>query len=282
MNEIAVATESLMPQTMKGKYEMAGVLARSGLIPKGLDTAEKVFVALQWGHELQLSPMVAVNNVAVINGKPTLSADIMSAVVKRSPEYGGIEWIKNTDTEAECKITRILGNGKTESIISRFTIEDAKKAGLAGRDVWQKYPRRMLKHRCLSYGLKDMFPDILAGLYTPEEMESTMPEQPSERIITDIEPNSGEPIEQDSESVVQVDFENHTATTIIEPTQTDEYEQLKKVIDKYGDILKKSSNSPTPYEQAMTALESGNADEMTNKYLRCIKWLGAQGVAVEV
>lgn len=273
MSEIAVKTENLMPQTMKGKYEMAGVLARSGLIPKGLDTAEKVFVALQWGHELNLSPMVAVNNVAVINGKPTLSADIMSAVVKRSPEYGGIEWLKNSDTEAECKITRILGNGKTESIISRFTIEDAKKAGLAGRDVWQKYPRRMLKHRCLSYGLKDMFPDILAGLYTPEEMESTMPEQPSptEYVVTGIEPNSGEPIETLEAEVVEQATE-----------QSDVRSQLEKVLNKYGELLKKSSQSPTPYETAFAAVNNATDKEVDSVYTRCVVWLGKQGINVEV
>ena len=88
---------SLMPQTFDGKFQMAQVLAQSGLLPTGLNTPQKVCVALEWGHELQLSPMVAVNNIAVINGKPTLSADIMAAVVKRSPEYGGIKWLQQDE-----------------------------------------------------------------------------------------------------------------------------------------------------------------------------------------
>ena len=126
MNDLAVS--NLMPQTQAEKYEMASVLCKSGLIPSGLNSPEKVFVALQWGHELGLSPMVAVNNVAVINGKPTLSADIMSAIVKRSPEYGGIEWVEMSEKKAECKITRILPNGEKETQTSSFSIEDAEKA----------------------------------------------------------------------------------------------------------------------------------------------------------
>ena len=64
MNDLAVS--NLMPQTQAEKYEMASVLCKSGLIPSGLNSPEKVFVALQWGHELGLSPMVAVKAFARI------------------------------------------------------------------------------------------------------------------------------------------------------------------------------------------------------------------------
>lgn len=278
-NEIMEVNENLMPQTLKGKYEMAGVLARSGLIPKGLDTAEKVFVALQWGHELQLSPMVAVNNIAVINGKPTLSADIMSAVVKRSPEYGGVEWIKNSDTEAECKITRILPNGKTETVTSRFSIEDAKKAGLTNKQIWQQYPRRMLKHRCLSYGLKDLFPDILAGLYTPEEMESTI--EPAQQTETaPMERNVTPDYEASNIDCGEVVAEMPEVPPL--ETENSDRSRLSLVIQKYGEVLKKSANTPTPYKQATQALNSGDEAEISDKFLRCVTWLGKQGISVEV
>ena len=265
-NEVSVTTANLMPQTFDEKYKMAQVLSQSGLIPQGLNTPEKVCVALQWGHELGLSPMVAVNNIAVINGKPTLSADIMGAVVKRSPEYGGIEWIKNSDTEAECKITRILPNGKTESIVSRFSMEDATKAGLAGRDVWRKYPRRMLKHRCLSYGLKDMFPDLLAGLYTPEEMESITPEQPIERNVTP-QPNSyvSEPvhqIEDVSESVVECEL-------------VDERQKLQAIVTKYESAL-----AGVAYDSCCEALAGNDPTKISEMLGRCKTYLGKKGIKV--
>ena len=251
MNEVALSSASLMPQTYEGKLQMAGALAKSGLIPTGLNTPEKVFVALQWGHELGLSPMVAVNNVAVINGKPTLSADIMAAVVKRSPEY-------MSETRAECEITRILPNGEKEVQKSSFSMQDAQNAGLAGRDNWKKYPKRMLKHRCLSYGLKDMFPDILAGLYTPEEMESVSDEpkeEPKERNIT-------------PEVKVEVKAETTKQTN-------DDRQKLGEILNKYEKDL-----NGKPYELSCKAMADNDPEKITEMLGRCITYLGRKGIQV--
>lgn len=260
MNDLAVS--NLMPQTQAEKYEMASVLCKSGLIPNGLNSPEKVFVALQWGHELGLSPMVAVNNVAVINGKPTLSADIMSAVVKRSPEYGGIKWIEMSDTKAECEITRILPNGEKEVQRSCFTMDDAVKAGLAGRDVWKKYPRRMLKHRCLSYGLKDVFPDLLAGLYDPEEMESVQSEKTTpttERNVTPVEEPKAE---------------------VVEGELIDDRQQLKTIIEKYEAEMNVQNQSGNPYEMACSALAENDPEQISKMLVRCKNYLGHKGIQV--
>ena len=267
MNDLAVS--NLMPQTQAEKYEMASVLCKSGLIPSGLNSPEKVFVALQWGHELGLSPMVAVNNVAVINGKPTLSADIMSAVVKRSPEYGGIKWIEMSDTKAECEITRILPNGEKEVQRSCFTMDDAVKAGLAGRDVWKKYPRRMLKHRCLSYGLKDVFPDLLAGLYDPEEMESVQ----SEKTATTTERNIT-PVEEPKKAIEE------PKADVIEGELLDERQKLKHIVEKYEKEMTRSEQKPTPYDQCCEALAENDPAKISNMLTRSIAYLGRQGIKV--
>lgn len=267
MNEVAVA--NLMPQTQEAKYQMAGVLCKSGLIPSGLNTAEKVFAALQWGHELGLTPMVAVNNIAVINGKPTLSADIMCAVVKRSPEYGGIKWIEMSDTKAECEITRILPNGEKETIPSTFTIEDAEKAGLLEKDVWKKYTKRMLKHRCLSYGLKDMFPDLLAGLYDPEEMESVQSEKTApttERNVT--------PVEEPKKVIEEPKAE------VVESELVDERQKLKYIVEKYEKEMTRSEQKPTPYDQCCEALAENDPAKISNMLTRSIAYLGRQGIQV--
>lgn len=151
------------------RLAMAEILAKSGLMPKGMQTKEAVFVALQMGAELGLSPMVAVNNIAVINGKPSLSTDIMHAVARNNREYGGCQWVEQTDMRAECVIIRNNGAYK-EEVRGVYTIEDARRAGLLEKDNWKKYPTRMLKHRALSYALRDAFPDVLSGIYTPEEL----------------------------------------------------------------------------------------------------------------
>lgn len=267
MNDLVVS--NLMPQTQAEKYEMANVLCKSGLIPRGLDKPEKVFVALQWGHELGLTPMVAVNNIAVINGKPTLSADIMSAVVKRSPEYGGIRWIEMSDKKAECEITRILPNGEKETITSSFTIEDAQKAGLAGREVWVKYPKRMLKHRCLSYGLKDMFPDMLAGLYDPEEMESVQSDKTAPTTERNVTPK------EESKKAIE-----EPKADVIEGELLDERQQLKTIVEKYEAEMNVQNQSGNPYEMACSALAENDPEQISKMLVRCKNYLGHKGIQV--
>ncbi len=180
MSDIIVGNRSsLMPTALNDKLLMAKQIAESGLAPQGLKTPQQVFVALQWGHELGLSPMVAVSNISVINGKPTLSADIMFAIVRSHHEYAGCSWKKNDDHNACVEIRRKTGE-YIETYIGYFSIPDAQKAGLMQKDVWKKYPSRMLKHRALSYACRDAFPDALAGIYTPEEIRNVTPDEPPE------------------------------------------------------------------------------------------------------
>ncbi len=258
---------SLMPSSFDAKLKMAQTLVKSGMLPQGLNTAEKVCVALEWGHELQLSPMVAVNNIAVINGKPTLSADLMGALVRRSPEYGGIEWTCQTDVKAECIITRLLPSGKEEKYTSTFTIEDAKIAGLASKDVWRKYPRRMLKHRCMSYGLRDVFPDLLAGIYETEEAESITYKEPTESELRNVTP----PAETYTENA-----DDATPTGQV----ADDRQKLKDLIEKYEPQLNVNNVNGNPYEMACEALAENNPENISTVLARIIPYLGYKGIQV--
>lgn len=176
-----VTSASLMPQQFGQKLQMAKVLCNSGLMPQGLNTPEKIAVSLQWGHELGLTPMVAVNNIAVVNGRPTLSTDIMAALARKSPEYAGLKWICQDAKRAEVVVMR-KGAGYVEEYRGIFTIEEAANAGLVNKDNWKKYPSRMLAKRALAFAIKDAFPDLLAGIYQVEEVEQqeivNIPDEP--------------------------------------------------------------------------------------------------------
>lgn len=168
----------LMPVSLQEKVEMAKYLAQSGLMPGGLQTPAQVLVALQMGHELGLSPMISVNNVAVINGRPSLSSSIMDAIVMNRPDYAGrsIEYSGEGDNRA-CTVTvrRKIGEN-VESFVGYFDMKMAKEAGLHSKDNWKKYPDRMLKARASGYADRDAFPDALAGMLSQEEAESIPPE----------------------------------------------------------------------------------------------------------
>ena len=86
-----------------------------------------------------------------------------------------------------CKITIIRKTTKfTETFTGSFSIEEAKQAGLLGKDNWKNYPARMLKHRALSFAARDSFPDVFAGIYTPDEISK--PYFPDYEVIEDEKP----------------------------------------------------------------------------------------------
>ena len=162
MNEIAI-------RDMGELNSVALTVAKSGLF--GAKTPEQAFVAIATGMELGLKPMQALRNIVVVQGRPTFSADGGFAVVRNHPEYGGIRWEKQDDKEARCVITRVSKGGQLkEEFPGSFTIKEAATAGLANKDNWKNYPARMLRARALSYACRDAFPDVLNGLYTPDEI----------------------------------------------------------------------------------------------------------------
>jgi len=237
MSDLTVYTqrEGLMLTSIQDKLAMAETLARSGLMPQALNTKEKVFVALQWGHELGLSPMVAVNNIAVINGKPTLGADIMHALVRSNPEYAGCEWKSMTTDKAEVVITREF-KGRKETFPGYFDMTMAQKAGLTGKDVWIKYPQRMLKHRALAYALRDAFPDVLAGVYTTEEIEEV-------RNVTEY---------QEPRNVSEAPIVREEALVVCEapdapPHKAGQPEKRQAVLEEIARILKSVDPEGEPY-----------------------------------
>ena len=162
MNEIAI-------RDINELNSVACTVAKSGLF--GAKSPEQAYVAIATGMELGLKPMQALRNITVIQGKPTFSADGAFAVVRSHPEYGGIEWIKQDAQEASCKITRVSKGGQLkETFVGSFSMKEAAAAGLANKDNWKHYPARMLRARALSFACRDAFPDVLNGLYTPEEI----------------------------------------------------------------------------------------------------------------
>jgi hypothetical protein len=164
MSNNALAT--LAPTNMKEAMEFAGLLAKSDIVPKDYQNKPgNVLVAIQWGMEIGLQPMQAMQNIAVINGRPSIWGDAMIALVRACPAF---EYINETQTdrEATCVIKR---KGEPEAVRT-FSMEDAKRAGLTGKSgPWTQYPKRMMQMRARSWALRDVFPDVLKGMICAEE-----------------------------------------------------------------------------------------------------------------
>jgi hypothetical protein len=168
---------SLAPQSIDEALRFAEMLSKSNLVPKEFGgNPGNILVAVQWGAELGLQPMQAMQNIAVINGRPSLWGDSVIALVKASP---ACEYVveETTDDQAVCKVKR---RGEPEQI-RVFSKSDAQKAGLLGKQgPWTQYPKRMMQMRARSWALRDVFPDVLRGMPIAEEVMDI----PTEKDVT--------------------------------------------------------------------------------------------------
>lgn len=170
----------LEPKTLTEAMEFSEVLSKSGMVPDHYQgKPANVLVAIQWGYELGLAPMQALQNISVINGKPSIWGDSMLALVKAHPAFRGIHEQFEGDT-AVCDVKREMANGEIETTRATFSIAEAKQARLTDKKgPWQSYPNRMLKLRARGFALRDAFPDAIKGLITTEEAKD-YPEQPKQ------------------------------------------------------------------------------------------------------
>lgn len=167
---------AIVPQDFDGAWRIANAVAKAGMAPKGLDTPEKAMVAILHGMEVGMTPMAALQSIAVVNGRPTIWGDGAIGLVRSS---GKLEWIKEAITGADdsmvatCEVKR---KGDPDPVKATFSVADAKKAGLWGKQgPWQQYPKRMLAMRARAFVLRDTFADILRGLGIAEEVSDYQP-----------------------------------------------------------------------------------------------------------
>ena len=162
----------LSPRTFEQALTFAGYLADSDMVPKDFKGRPgNCLIAIQWGAELGLKPLQAMQNLAIINGRPSLWGDAVIALVRASPLC---EYVTETEdaTSSTCIVKR---RGEAEQRRT-FTDEDAKKAGLFGKQgPWQQYPKRMRQMRARAFALRDVFPDVLRGLPVAEEIMDAPP-----------------------------------------------------------------------------------------------------------
>lgn len=168
---------SLAPQSWGEAMQFSEMMAKSDMVPAAFKgKPANIMVCVQWGAELGLGPLQALQNIAVINGRPTLWGDAALALVRGHPACMGVVEGVEGDGDARhgwCEVTR-----KGERPQRRtFSVADAKKAGLYGKTgPWQQYPDRMMQLRARGFAIRDVFPDALRGVITAEEARDMLPE----------------------------------------------------------------------------------------------------------
>jgi len=173
----------ITPRGIDEAIRLAKIMSSSGLMPKCIQTPEAVFVAMQMGAEIGLSPMASVQNIAVINGRPGIYGDAALAVVRAS---GLIEEFKEW-TEGERKTTawtfycRIKRKG-FEVATGSFSWAEACEAGFDRADTsspWKKWTNRLMQFKARNFVMRDQFADILKGIRTVEENSDAIDLEPT-------------------------------------------------------------------------------------------------------
>jgi len=177
---VPTGSHGLILSDLDSMWRFSTYVAASGLAPKGIQTKEAIFTAIQMGLEVGLTPMAALQNIAVINGRPSIWGDAQLAIVRsRSDLESFSEWYESggkrlarnpaTYTDDTCAVCEVKRRG-FEPVQMSFSVSDAKLAKLWGKEgPWSQYPFRMLRFRARSFALRDTFGDALKGMRSVEE-----------------------------------------------------------------------------------------------------------------
>lgn len=273
------AVRAIVPQDFESAWRIATAVVKADMAPYGLDTTEKAMVAIMHGLEVGLTPMAALQSIAVINGRPTIWGDGAIGLVRGS---GKLEWIKERIEGAGDQMTAICEvkrRGEPDVIRATFSVADAKlaklwgKKGAKGQDTpWITYPKRMLTMRARAFALRDGFADVLRGLGIAEEVQDIpvdtpsasaplppapppMPPAPPEEAATiEHEPATDEP-EADPETGEIIEAGGEDATAEPESTEAEaEPEDTTDFLDRLDAALAAATDEAS-IEEAWTEFD---------------------------
>ena len=178
---IASADTDSWIQVVSNVAALAVKIAGTEFVPRDLrGKPESVAAAILYGREVGLPPMTALTQTHVIEGKPSTSAEGMRALVLAAGH--SLEVLEATGSVCRMRARRRGGEVWTELA---WTIDQARAAGLAGKDVWKRYPRAMLAARCTDELCGLVFPDVVHGLAVihPEEVDARPEPETTETVV---------------------------------------------------------------------------------------------------
>lgn len=174
MSNLERYTGTRPASSLPEKVQYAQQLAAADLLPANYRKKPgNVLLACEYGEMLDIHPLTAIQQVHVIEGKLSMSAELMRAQVARHGHT--FRTVEMSSERARVSITR--GDDPEHTTTVEFSIEDAKRANLTGKGVWKQYPAAMLHARATSMAVRAVCPEVLMGIsYTPEELGAAVGE----------------------------------------------------------------------------------------------------------
>lgn len=290
-----VLNDSLMSEARAPYYrQLAMELSKSGVVPKcysGRPT--DLFVAMAMGFNLGLSIEQAIQDIAVINGKPVLFGDGLLAVVMKHPDF--VDMIEepimsgNVVCAFKCTVKR---KGRADKV-EIFSLDDATRAGLLQKPgPWKQYPARMLKMRARSFACRDAFPDALRGIKIAEEvsdyidaefttqttMTQSSPKSRTEQLKQAYKQRQGVTVDEvkspDTDSnMVDKDIDMHSTQETSERADSDQMDASRHeatVVELTSEDLTPITDDELDYISGLLSEKEVDAEKLTKalKYLK--------------
>ena len=184
------------------------ILVKSGFLPPSIKTVEQAITVGLKGWEIDIPLMQAFSGISIIQGKPSISAELMLSLIYKNCKGASVEF--ETLSDKGCSIVARRPGGKAQTF--KFDELDARKAGLINKQIWKQYGRALYRSRCISEMARSLFPDALMGAsYVPEELGGT-PDMP-EYMRETPPPESYQPGESVSSLVKEAPVQLSPSTT---------------------------------------------------------------------
>lgn len=279
------AATGLALATFDDAFRFAKMVSQSEFAPKDFKgKAESCLLAIQHGSEVGLSPMQSLQSIAVINGRPTIWGDAALALVQSSPVCEYVREYLEGEGDNLTAVCEAKRQGYPSPSVSRFSVADAKKAGLWGKSgPWAQYPQRMLALRARGFALRNAFADALRGLITAEEARD-YPQAEAAKEPAMIRPQ-GQPAKPLTKSVkdagngitvAHVERFEPQATAVAAATPGD-MERSRLAVNKAANVAALEKMQSVTEERLKTGFYTpAQADELLNLINGKLDWLSTE------
>jgi hypothetical protein len=167
-----------------------------------------------------MHPAIAMRDYHVIQGRPALKSDAMLARFQTSG--GKVNWTSYTDDV----VTGVFSHPQGGDVSISWTMEMAHRLGFTKKENWRNYPRAMMRARCISEGIRTVFPACVAGVYTPEEVQDFTPAKGAKVVDVMPEPEP-EPVPDYAVHLYKPDGTIYASFE----TEAEAYQAYYKVVD---------------------------------------------------
>jgi hypothetical protein len=225
------------------------------------------------GLEVGLSPMQSIQNIAVINGRPSIWGDSMLALCQNHRDFESIDENQSTNEKGVCIVKRRGMEPQTRT----FTVDDAKKAGLWGKQgPWQTSPARMLKLRARAFALRDTFADALRGLQSAEEQRDVV--ETTATVVEVQQPQRASAKAEIANTLPEVKPSETTAAPTSAVGKTITFPQGKR----FFAIAKGAGKSDDEIKAYLASISVAKTIEMpVEKYDAACEWAGKKSETVD-